>query len=294
GRAPPSLRLRVLPQRAGGGHPRRGAVRPRRRLRRPQGHELHRPRALPRDLRRLRGQRPPRRQRPARGGGLGAGLSPHDQRHHPPPGHRLRRSDRGDHHRQLRPGPGADRRVRRDGAQLRRGAVRQHPRGRHQRRRRRGGRARARRGGRRRTLPGAAVHDLRPRRGRGLGHQHRTHGRAPHARAGRCHPHHDAGARRHPGGGHARHPGDGGPHGHRLLRPHAVAGHGDRCAVRLRRDEPELPPRRPVRSDDRPRRCRAVRDHVRGHRRQRAPPGGGPRQPRAPPGERPCRDTCRL
>ena len=122
------LPLRVLPQRPDGGDDRGRAVRPDRRVRRAEGHELHRPRPLARDLRRLRGQRPARRQLPPGRRRLGRRLGADDRRRHPAARDRRRRRHRRHHHRLVRPRPRAVRALRAPGGELRRGPVRQHPR----------------------------------------------------------------------------------------------------------------------------------------------------------------------
>ena len=87
-RAAPPLRVRVLPQRRARRHDRRGAVRARRRVRRAQGDELHRSRTLARHLRRVRRERPARRQLRARCRRVGRRLGADDHRRHPAPHHR--------------------------------------------------------------------------------------------------------------------------------------------------------------------------------------------------------------
>ena len=69
-------------------------------------------------------------------GAVGRRVGAHDQRRHAPAHHRLGRGDRRHHDRLVRARAGAVRAVRHERAQLRRGAVRQHPRRRDRRRHR--------------------------------------------------------------------------------------------------------------------------------------------------------------
>ena len=91
---------------------RRRAVRAGRRLRRAAGHELHRPRPVARDLRRLRGQRAARRQLLPRRRHLGRRLGAGDQRRHAPAADRRRRGDRRHHDGVVRARPRAVRALR--------------------------------------------------------------------------------------------------------------------------------------------------------------------------------------
>ena len=129
---------------------RRRPVRPDRRVRGAQGHELHRPRPLARHLRRLRGERPARGQLPPRRRRLGRRLGADDRRRDPAAGDRVRRRHRRHHHGLVRPRPRAVRALRAPGGELRRRAVREHP------RRQQRGRDRHRRASPRRPPPSSS------------------------------------------------------------------------------------------------------------------------------------------
>ena len=97
------------------GDDRRRAVRAHRRLRRAAGHELHRPRPLPRHLRRLRRQRGARHQLLPRRRRVGRRLGAPDRRRHARAADRRRRRHRRGHHGLLRARSRPHRPLRRSG-----------------------------------------------------------------------------------------------------------------------------------------------------------------------------------
>ncbi len=82
------------------------------------------------------------------------------------------------------------------------------------------------------------------------------------------------GHRGHSGGGHVGDPRRRGQDAHPPLLPHALALHSHRRGMRLRRDEPQLPPRRAFRDDDRPHRRPDLHRRAVAHRRAATGPHG--------------------